>query len=116
MKAIAQFLVKSRKILFALSVIAAIVCTLLIGSVTVNSDQTKYLASDSEMRKGLEIINSEFPVVELKDSFQLMFERLTESEKLEIYEKIKTYDGVTSVDYDINSADYNTKTYTRSIL
>lgn len=116
MKAIAQFLVKSRKILFALSVIAAIVCTLLIGSVTVNSDQTKYLASDSEMRKGLEIINSEFPVVELKDSFQLMFERLTESEKLEIYEKIKTYAGVTSVDYDINSADYNTKTYTMYIV
>ena len=116
MKAIAQFLVKSRKILFALSLIAAIVCTLLIGSVTVNSDQTKYLASDSEMRKGLEIINSEFPVVELKDSFQLMFERLTESEKLEIYEKIKTYDGVASVDYDINSADYNTKTYTMYIV
>lgn len=116
MKALAQFLVKFRKAFLILSIIMAIVCTFLIGFVNINSDQTKYLAADSDMRKGLEIINSEFPAVELKDSFQIMFERLTDSEKMQIFEVLKTYDGVTSVDYDINSGDYNTKTHTMYIV
>ena len=116
MKTVARFLVSKRKVFFAFSVLLAIVCTFLIGFVNVNSDQTKYLASDSDMRKGLEIINSEFPVVELKDSFQIMFERLTESEKMVVYEKLQKYDGVTSIDYEVNSSDYNTKTYTMYIV
>ena len=116
MKAIARFLVKNRRRLFSISVILAIICAFLIVFVDVNSDQTKYLADDSDMRKGLEIINSEFPAVDLKDNFQIMFEHLTESEKTKIFNKLKTYDGVTSVDYDIESPDYNTKSYTMYIV
>ncbi len=116
MKSIAYFLVKNRRVFFIISIILAIVCACLVGFVNVNSDQTKYLANDSDMRKGLEIINSEFPAVELKDNFQIMFEHLTESEKMDIFNKLKTYDGVTSVDYEIDSAEYNTKTYTMYIV
>ena len=116
MKTIARFLVEKRLVFFIISIVCALVFALLIPSVNVNSDQTKYLANDSDMRKGLEIINSEFPVVELKDSFQIMFENLTDSQKPTILQKRKTYDGVTGVDYDENSSDYNTKTYTMYIV
>lgn len=116
MKAIARFLVEKRFVFFTVSVILAVVFGVMTFSVNINSDQTKYLAQDSDMRKGLEIINSEFPAAELKDSFQIMFENLTESQKPIILQKLKTYDGVTSVDYEQDSSDYNTKTYTMYIV
>ena len=91
-------------------------CAFLIPQVTINKDQTKYLSKDSDMSKGLEIINSEFPAVELKDSYQIMFEGLTASEKVRIHNELKKFDGVVSVDYDINSTEYNSKTYTMYIV
>ena len=67
MKKLAHFLVQKRITLFTLSVILAIVFACMIPFVTVNKDQSKYLASDSNMREGLDIIMNEFPPVELKD-------------------------------------------------
>ncbi len=116
MKKIARFLVEKRLFFFIVSIALALICTFLIGSVNINKDQTKYLAKDSEMRKGLEIINSEFPAIELKDSFQIMFENLTQTEKTIIFEKLRKYDGVTSVDYDLESSEHNTKTFTMYIV
>ncbi len=116
MKNIAEILVKYRKTFFIVSLALAIVCACLIPLVTINKDQTKYLAKDSNMSQGLEIINNEFPVVELKDSFQIMFEGLTPSEKTKIHEELKKFDGVTGVDYDINSIDHNSKTFSMYIV
>ena len=116
MKNIAEILVKYRKTFFIVSVALAIACACLIPFVTINKDQTKYLAKDSNMSQGLEIINNEFPAVELKDSFQIMFEGLTPSEKTQIHEELKEFDGVTGVDYDINSIEHNSKTYSMYIV
>ena len=116
MKKLANLLVQHRLIFFVVSVIAAIFCATLIPQVTINKDQSKYLAKDSSMSKGLEIINSAFPLVEMKDSFQIMFENLTPSEKLTIFEELKLFDGVTGVGYDPDSVDYNTKSYTMYIV
>lgn len=116
MKKVAHFLVEKRVLLFALSVILAIVFACMIPFVTVNTDNTKYLAADSDMRKGLDIINKEFPAADLKDSFQIMFQNLTESEKTKILDKLKTFDGVSSVTYELDSSEYNTKTYTMYMI
>ena len=94
------------------SFILAIVFACMIPFVTVNTDNTKYLAADSDMRKGLDIINSEFPAADLKDSFQIMFQNLTETQKIKILEELKEFEGVSSIDYDLESSEYNTKTYT----
>ena len=112
MKKLAHFLVEKRVLLFTLSVILAIVFACMIPFVTVNTDNTKYLAADSDMRKGLDIINSEFPAADLKDSFQIMFQNLTETQKIKILEELKEFEGVSSIDYDLESSEYNTKTYT----
>ena len=89
MKRVANILVKYRLIFFVVSVVLAIACAFLIPQVTINKDQTKYLAKDSNMSQGLEIIQKEFPAVELKDSFQIMFEGLTPTEKEQIQKKLK---------------------------
>lgn len=116
MKKLANILVKHRLFFFVASVIAALLCALLIPKVTINKDQSKYLAKDSNMSQGLEIINKEFPVVELKDSFQIMFEGLTPSQKESIHKELSEFDGVTSVDYDLNSVEHNSKTFSMYIV
>lgn len=116
MKRLAYVLVKYRLIFFIVSVIAALVCALLIPKVTINKDMSKYLAKDSNMNQGLEIINKEFPAVELKDSFQIMFEGLTPTEKEKIHSELAGFDGVASVDYDLNSVGHNSKTYSMYIV
>lgn len=116
MNALAKFLVEKRFILFAISVALAILFSFCISSVTLNKDDTKYLDPDSGMSQGLKIMEQEFPVVELKDSFQIMFEGLTQSEKIEMAEKLAEFDGVESVTFDPDSREHNSKTYTMYIV
>ena len=116
MKKLANILVKYRLAFFMISLVCALVCALLIPKVTINKDQTKYLAKDSKMSQGYEIINSEFPVVELSDSFQIMFEGLTPTQKAAIHGELAEFDGVSSVDYDPSSVEYNSKTFSMYIV
>ena len=116
MNKLAGILVKYRLVFFIASVILAFFCAFLIPKVTINKDQSKYLAKDSNMSQGLEIINSEFPLVELKDSFQIMFEGLTTSQKEAIHKELCEFEGVASVDYDLNSIEHNSKTFSMYIV
>ena len=116
MKKIANVLVKYRLIFFAASLVFAILCAFLIPKVTINKDQSKYLAKDSNMSQGYEIINKEFPAIELKDSFQIVFEGLTPSQKEAIHKELSEFDGVVSVDYELNSVDYNSKTFSMYVV
>ena len=47
-------------ILFAVTVAMAVVCGIMAFHVNVNADMTKYLPDDSQMKRGLEIVMSEF--------------------------------------------------------
>ena len=116
MKKLANVLVKYRLLFFVASVALAIFCATLIPKVTINKDQSKYLAKDSNMSQGLEIINKEFPAIELKDSFQIMFEGLTPTEKELIHKELSEFEGVVSVDYDLDSVDHNSKTFSMYIV
>ena len=116
MRKIANALVKYRLFFFVASVILALVGALLIPQVTINKDQSKYLAKDSNMSQGLEIINKEFPVVELQDSFQIVFEGLTPTQKETVHQELTQFEGVTSVDYDIDSVNHNSKTFSMYIV
>ncbi|MBO7274405.1 MAG: MMPL family transporter, partial [Clostridia bacterium] len=94
----------------------AFFCALLIPKVTINKDQSKYLAKDSNMNQGLEIMKEEFPVIELKDSFQIMFEGLTHTERQAIHQELIEFEGVESVDYDVDSIDHNSKTFAMYVV
>ena len=116
MKKFASILVKYRLVFFIVSVVLALFCALLIPKVTINKDQSKYLAKDSNMSQGLEIINKDFPSVELKESFQIMFEGLTPTQKEAIHKELAEFEGVASVDFDLNSVEHNSKTYSMYIV
>ena len=116
MKKLANVLVKYRLIFFFLSVALAIFCAFLIPKVNINKDQSKYLAKDSNMSQGLQIMQKEFPVVELKDSFQIMFEGLTPTQKETIHKELAEFEGVVSVDYELDSVEHNSKTFSMYIV
>ena len=116
MKKLANVLVKYRLFFFIASVVLAILGALLIPKVTINKDQSKYLAKDSNMSQGLEIINNEFPAVVLNDSFQIVFEGLTSTQKVAICDELAEFSGVESVDYDLDSVEYNSKTFTMYLV
>ena len=116
MKKLANVLVKYRLVFFMVSVALAFFCAFLIPKVTINKDLTKYLDKNSKMSHGYEIMTQEFPPVALNESFQIMFEGLTASEKDIIYKELSEFEGVSSVDYDINSANYNSKTYSMYVV
>ena len=116
MRTLAKILVEKRFVFFTISVVLAILFAFCINSVTLNKDDTKYLDPESGMGQGLKIMETEFPIVEVKDSFQIMFEGLTATEKEEIHKDLLTFEGVKSVDYDANSANYNSKVYSMFVV
>ena len=116
MKKLANVLVKYRLLFFIVSVALAFFCAFLIPKVTINKDQSKYLAKDSNMNQGLEIMKEEFPVIELKDSFQIMFEGLTPTERQAIHQELIEFEGVESVDYEADSIEHNSKTFAMYIV
>ena len=116
MKKLANVLVKYRLLFFVTSLALAVFCAFLIPNVTINKDQSKYLAKDSKMSQGYEIINQEFPVIELYDSFQIMFEWLTPTQKEIIHNELQEFEGVASVDYELDSIEHNSKTFSMYIV
>ena len=116
MQSLAKFLVNKRIILFTVSVALAILFSFFINSVTLNKDDTKYLDPESGMAQGLKIMESEFPLTTMNDSFQIMFEGLTQSEKILMVEQLSEFEGVESITFDPNSREHNSKTYTMYIV
>jgi predicted RND superfamily exporter protein len=112
MKKLADFLVDKRLWFFIVGMVFAAVCLVLMFFVNINYDLTAYLAKDSAMREGLDIMTEEFPAMELPGSFKIMFENLKESEKLKVKSDLEKFEGVASVSFEPGSISYNTKYYT----
>lgn len=64
------------------------------------------MPADSETRKGLDIMNKEFKTENSSD-LNVMFKNLAEDERQKVYEKLSSIDGVSSVDYEKDSEEYN---------
>lgn len=112
MKKLADFLVDKRLWFFIVGMVFAAVCLVMMLFVNINYDLTAYLAKDSAMREGLDIMTEEFPAMELPGSFKIMFENLKESEKLKVKSDLERFEGVASVTFEPGSISYNTKYYT----
>ena len=111
MKKITDFIIKQRKIIILLFIFLTIISVFLSQKVNINYDMTEYLPSDSETRIGIDIMDKEFE--EEKESYlNVMFKNLTEEEKNNIYERLLEFEGVSSVDYDKESEEYNKNEYT----
>ena len=92
-------------ILFALTVALTVVCGILMLHVNVNADLTKYLPDDSQMKRGLEIVTSEFgSVAQMSGAdVHVMFEGVTPKEIPGITSLLDAYPEVHGVTYRYNT-------------
>lgn len=116
MKKTANFIVNKRGIVMSVILLLAIICAFLMQQVEINSDMTKYLADDSSMKIGLDLMEDEFPEMESSQTIRVMFQDLEREQKSEILSQLESIEYVESVDYDTESADYNKDNHTLYVL
>ena len=111
MKKTTDFIVERRNIIMGVFIFFAIVSIFLSQKVKINYEMTEYLPSDSKTKIGMDIMEKEFE--EEKESYlNVMFKNLTEEEKDNMYKRLLEIDGVSSVDYEKESEEYNSNEYT----
>lgn len=116
MKKITKFIVDKRICILAVMLALTAICGFLIPKVSVNSDMTKYLPSDSPMRKGLSLMEKAFPEEETVYTVRVMVRGLTDAQKTEVKNSLAAIGNVDSVTYDPDSAEYNKEDYTLFVL
>ncbi len=103
----ACWIVRQRRWILALTLILAAVCGALIPGVRVNSDMTKYLPEDSQMRAGMRLMEAEFPAEEDAYTVRAMLRGLSPEQRKQRAEALKELPHVSSVAYAPDSPDYN---------
>ena len=114
MRKITDFIVKGRYVFLAIFIIAAIFGLYLSTKVNINDDIMKYLPKSSETKIGKDIMDEEFAEQD-SSVLNVMFKGLSDSEKEDTLKKLKSIDGVSSVDYE-NTEKYNKDKYTLYVL
>lgn len=116
MKKFANFLIDRRYILLAIMLVISIVCGVFAAIIPINRDRTKYLADNSNMKKGLDILDCAFPEPKEKASIRVMFDDLTREEIRDVRKHLESIPNVSSVSYDSSSADYNKDNHTLFVI
>ena len=116
MRKAACWIVRQRRWILALTLILATVCGVLIPGVQVNSDMTKYLPENSQMRAGMRLMEAEFPEEEDTCTVRAMFGGLSPEQRAERLEELKKLPHVSSVAYAPDSPDYNQGDWTLYVL
>ena len=97
-------------ILFAVTVVLAIISGILMFHTNVNADMTKYLPDDSQMKRGLEIITSEFgSSAQMSGAdVHVMFEGMRPNEVPGIRTLLEAYPDVNGVTYRFSTDSTHT--------
>lgn len=106
MKKLASFLVCRRRILFFVTLAVTLVCAVLALRVEITSDMSRYLASDSPMRRGKELLEQAFPNDPEQSAFRFVFTGLDENEIPEIRAQMEAHYGVSRVEHVSGDARY----------
>ena len=116
MRKIANFVIKKKYAILVVMVVIALVCAYLMTKVEVNTDLTKYLPDDSNMKIGMDIMEAEFPEAPSDQTLHVMFDDLTEEQKAEIRTRLEEIPYVSSVTYEEGSPEYNLDNHTLYIV
>lgn len=108
-----EVLVKKRIVFMVATIAIAIICAILMPYTKINSDLTKYLPDDSQMKQGLDQMSETFGNDGVGNGMiRVMFNSLDDSTKSAIKENLYDIDGVAEVIYQPNSPDYNSNDHT----
>lgn len=114
MKKIANFIVEKYKFIIVAFVFFTIIAAICSTQVTINTDLTKYLPDDSDMKIGMELMEEEFgETTSDSTAIRIMFTDLPESEKQDMVDTLEEIFHIDSVTYDLESEDYNKDNYTK---
>ena len=99
---VASFIVDKRMLFFLIYIIAVIFSLFSSNWVNVNNDITSYLASSTETRMGLDIMEEEFTTY---GSAKIMIANVTYETAAELKEVVEEVEGVSSVTFTDEDAD-----------
>lgn len=116
MKRFTDFIVSKRNIILIVMLLLTAACGFLIPKVGVNSDMTKYLPDSSMMRKGISVMENEFPQEEKVYTIRVMFKGTDSDKKTELRNELAAVKNVDNVIYDPDSEDHNSDDYALYIL
>ena len=103
MQKFAAVIVDRKTFFFLTFIVMAIFCVFSRNWVNVNDDITSYLAKDTETRRGLDIMESEFTTFATAN---VMVSSITYDAAEKLAPKIGAIDGVRSVEFDATEAHY----------
>ena len=109
MKKFSRLIVARRHLILGVMIFLTLVCAVLSLRVGVNYDMTRYLPDDSAMKKGMDIMEAEFPSIGADKSIRVMADGLDEQQQSELLEKLKTLPYVEGVAHN-SSAKYHSGT------
>ena len=116
LKNFANIIVNGHKVILALMLILCVGCALLIPSVEINTDMTKYLPDDSSMKQGVDVMMEDFTAMAMSQTIRVMFEDLSQDEVYAIRNQLENIEYVDSVSYIEGSEDYNKDNYTKFVV
>lgn len=116
MKAVADVIVRKRKLVITLMLLLTAVCVYCMTKVEVVTDMTRYLPEKSAMKQGMDVMGEAFPTVETENTIRVLFHDLSEEEKTTIAEKLSTLTYASGVDYVPQSEAYNKDQYTLFVV
>ena len=116
LKNFSNIIVKGHKVILALMLVLCVGCALLIPSVEINTDMTKYLPDDSSMKQGVDVMMEDFTAMAMSQTIRVMFEDLSQDEIYQIRNQLENIEYVDSVSYIEGSEDYNKDNYTKFVV
>ena len=97
MQKVAAVIVDRKTLFFLLFAVLAVFCVFSRNWVNVNDDITSYLAKDTETRRGLDIMESEFTTFATAN---VMVSSITYEAAEKLLPRLEAVDGVHSVEFD----------------
>lgn len=116
LKNFSNVIVKGHKIILVVMLVLCVGCALLIPSVEINTDMTKYLPNDSSMKQGIDVMTEDFTAMAMSQTIRVMFEDLSQDEIYQVRHQLENINYVDSVSYIEGNEDYNKDNYTKFVV
>lgn len=104
MKKISTFIVEKRNIIYLLFIAAVVYCAMSVGKTQVNSDLTSFLPPETQTRRGLQIMESEFTTYA---GAEIMISNVTLDIAEDLSKELEQVDGVSMVTMDDTKEHFN---------